>query len=107
MFLPTVTDSIRNLPRLVKFALVPLPLVLLIGWYIWMDRVSTDDAEVDAHITAVASQVSGYVVAISIDDNVNVKEGDALLQIDPREYRAQLDQANASLNLAEEQARSA
>ena len=107
VFLPTVTDSIRNLPRLVKFALVPLPLVLLIGWYIWMDRVSTDDAEVDAHITAVASQVSGYVVAISIDDNVNVKEGDALLQIDPREYRAQLDQANASLNLAEEQARSA
>ena len=106
-FLPTIADSIRNLPRLVKFALVPFPLVLLIGWYIWMDRVSTDDAEVDAHITAVASQVSGYVVAISIDDNVNVKEGDVLLQIDPREYKAELDQANSSLDFAKEQARSA
>ena len=84
-----------------------LLLPALIGWYIWTGRVSTDDAEVDAHITAVASQVSGYVVAISIDDNVSVKEGDVLLQIDPREYKAELDQAKASLDLAEEQARSA
>jgi len=86
---------------------VALLLPALIGWYIWTGRVSTDDAEVDAHITAVASQVSGYVVAISIDDNVSVKEGDVLLQIDPREYKAELDQAKASLDLAEEQARSA
>jgi membrane fusion protein (multidrug efflux system) len=106
-FLPTVADSIRNLPQSVKVALVALLLALPIGWYIWMDRVSTDDAEVDAHITAVASQVSGYVVAISIDDNVSVKESDVLLQIDPREYKAELDQAKASLDLAEEQARSA
>jgi membrane fusion protein (multidrug efflux system) len=107
MFLPTVTDSIRNIPRLVKFSLAALFLAVLIGWFIWMGRVSTDDAEVDAHITAVASQVSGYVVAISIDDNVSVKESDVLLQIDPREYKAELDQAKASLDLAEEQARSA
>jgi len=106
-FLPTVAGSIRNLPRPMKFAVVPLLLVLLIGWYFWMDRVSTDDAEVDAHITAAASQVSGYVVAISVDDNVSVKEGDVLLQIDAREYKAELDQAKASLDLAEEQARSA
>jgi membrane fusion protein, multidrug efflux system len=107
VFLPTVTDSIRNLPRLVKFSLAALFLAVLIGWFIWMGRVSTDDAEVDAHITAVASQVSGYVVAISIDDNVSAKQGDVLLQIDPREYKAELDQAKASLDLAEEQARSA
>jgi membrane fusion protein, multidrug efflux system len=107
VFVPTVANSIHKLPRSVKFALVALLAVLLIGCYIWMDRVSTDDAEVDAHITAVASQVSGYVVAISIDDNVSVKEGDVLLQIDPREYKAELDQAKASLNFAEEQAKSA
>jgi membrane fusion protein (multidrug efflux system) len=107
VFLPTVAGSIRNLPRPARFALVALLLPALIGWYIWTGRVSTDDAEVDAHITAVASQVSGYVVAISIDDNVSVKEGDVLLQIDPREYKAELDQAKASLDLAEEQARSA
>jgi membrane fusion protein (multidrug efflux system) len=106
-FLPTVAGSIRNLPRPVKSVLVILLLAVLIGWYIWMGRVSTDDAEVDAHITAVASQVSGYITAISIDDNVSVNKGDVLLQIDPREYSAETDQAKASLDLAEGQAKSA
>ena len=98
-FLATAGKAIRELSRLAKFAVIGLLLVLLAGWYIWTGRVSTDDAQVDAHITAVASQVSGYVVALSIDDNVNVKEGDVLLQIDPREYKAEVDQAKAAWDL--------
>jgi membrane fusion protein (multidrug efflux system) len=106
-FLATAGEAIRELSRLAKLAVVVLLLVLLAGWYIWIGRVSTEDAQVDAHITAVASQVSGYVVALSIDDNVNVKEGDMLVQIDPREYKAEVDQAHASLDLAEAEAKSA
>jgi membrane fusion protein, multidrug efflux system len=103
----TAGKTIRELPRPAKFGIAALLLILLITWYIWLGRVSTDDAEVDAHITAVASQVSGYVVALPIDDNVNVRVGDVLVQIDPREYRAELDQAKAALDLAEAQAKSA
>ena len=106
-FLATGSKAVRGLSRLTKFAVIVLLLVLLAGWYVWTGRVSTDDAQVDAHITAVASQVSGYVVALSIDDNVNVKEGDVLVQIDPREYKAEVDQAQASLDLAEAEAKSA
>jgi membrane fusion protein (multidrug efflux system) len=106
-FLPTVVKTIRELPHLVKFALIALLPVLLVAVYIWMGRVSTDDAEVDAHITAIASQVSGYVVGLPIDDNVNVKREDVLLQIDPREYQAEVDQAKASLDLAAAVANSA
>jgi membrane fusion protein, multidrug efflux system len=105
--LASASKAIRELSRLAKSALLILLLVLLAGWYIWIGRVSTDDAQVDAHITAVASQVSGYIVALSIDDNVNVKEGDVLVQIDPREYKAEVDQAQASLDLAEGEAKSA
>jgi membrane fusion protein, multidrug efflux system len=103
----TAGKAIRELPRPAKFGMIGLLLILLVTWYIWLGRVSTDDAEVDAHITAVASQVSGYVVALPIDDNVNVKMGDVLVQIDPREYKAELDQAKAALDLAEAQAKSA
>jgi len=106
-FLLTARKGICELPRLVKFALIALLLIVLAAWYIWTGRGSTDDAQVDAHITAVASQVSGYVVALPIDDNVNVKEGDVLLQIDPREYKAEVDQAKASLDLAMAEAKSA
>jgi membrane fusion protein (multidrug efflux system) len=102
-----VSKAIRELPRPAKFGMIAMLLILLVTWYIWLGRVSTDDAEVDAHITAVASQVSGYVVTLPIDDNVNVRVGDVLVQIDPREYKAELDQAKAALDLAEAQAKSA
>jgi membrane fusion protein, multidrug efflux system len=106
-FLATAGKSIRELPRVVKFGLILLMLVLLVAWYFWLGRILTDDAQVDAHITAVASQVSGYVVVLPINDNVDVKQGDVLVQIDPREYKAELDQAKAALDLAEAEAKSA
>lgn len=99
--------AIRGIPRPAKVVLCALLLVLIICSYIWMGRVSTDDAQVDAHISAVASQVSGYVVAISIDDNVSVRANDVLLQIDPREYLAEVEQAKAALDVAESEARAA
>ena len=42
-----------------------------------------------------------------INDNVDVKEGDLLVQIDPREYKAQVDQAKAALEFAEAESQSA
>jgi membrane fusion protein (multidrug efflux system) len=77
------------------------------AWYYFSGRVTTDDAQVDCHITAIAPQVSGYVVKLMIDDNTPVKEGDMLVQIDPREYQAEVDQAKANLEVAEAQVRSA
>ena len=106
-FLASASKAIRELPRPTKAAIVVFLLLGLVVWYVWAGRVSTDDAEVDAHITAVASQVSGYVVVLPIDDNTNVKEGDVLVQIDRREYQAEVDQARASLQRAEAEAKSA
>src|SRR6516164_704872 len=91
-FIQSVRERFHNLPRWAKFAMAALVLVVIVAWFVWAGRVSTDDAQVDAHVTTMASQVSGYVVTLMIDDNVDVKTGDVLLQIDPREYRAQVDQ---------------
>jgi len=106
-FTASAGKALRGLPRWAKFTLIGPLVLVLIGFYVWMGHVETDDAQVDAHITAVASQVSGYVVALTIDDNIPVKEGDVLVQIDPREYKAQVDQAKAALDLAEAEAQSA
>ena len=86
---------------------IVLLLVVLALWYYFSGRVTTDDAQVDCHITAAASLVSGYVVKLGINDNVMVKQGDLLVQIDPREYQAEVDQAKAGLEVAEAEARSA
>src|SRR5580693_7440097 len=97
----------RNLSPFTKGACVAVLILLAVAWYIFAGRVSTDDAQVDCHITAVAPQVPGYVVDLLINDNTPVKEGDLLVQIDPREYEAEVAQAKANLDFAEAQANSA
>jgi membrane fusion protein, multidrug efflux system len=44
---------------------------------------------------------------MNIDDNRFVHKGDLLIKIDPRDYQAQVDQANAQLGLAQAQLQSA
>src|SRR5207253_2683458 len=44
---------------------------------------------------------------VLVDDNQPVRVGQVLVKIDPRDYQAALDQAKASLALAESEARSA
>jgi membrane fusion protein, multidrug efflux system len=98
---------LRNLNPFVKGAFVAVLVLLAVVWYVFTGRVSTDDAQVDCHITAVAPQVPGYVVNLFINDNTPVKEGDVLVQIDPRTYEAEVEQAKANLDFAEAQANSA
>jgi membrane fusion protein, multidrug efflux system len=90
----------------VKGAVVALVVLILVAWYVFTGRVTTDDAQVDCHITAVAPQVPGYAVTLFINDNTVVKQGDVLVQIDPRTYQAEVDQAKANLDFAEAQANS-
>src|SRR5437879_8518757 len=71
------------------------------------NRETTDDAQVDGHITPMASKVYGRVAQVLVDDNQAVRAGQVLVKIDPRDYQAALDQAKASLALAESEARSA
>jgi membrane fusion protein (multidrug efflux system) len=97
----------RNLSPFTKGACVAVLILLAVAWYIFAGRVSTDDAQVDCHITAVAPQVPGYVVQLLINDNTPVKQGDLLVQIDARPYEAEVEQAKANLDFAEAQANSA
>ncbi|KVD50051.1 hemolysin D [Burkholderia sp. ABCPW 11] len=81
--------------------------VLLVAGFVWWfatrNQVSTDDAYTDGNAVAVAPHVSGYVTRLAIDDNTFVRRGDVLVEIDPRDYRAQVDAAQAQLGLAQAQ----
>ena len=70
----------------------------------FQNRVSTDDAQVDAHNAPIAPKISGNIVEILVDDNQMVKAGQVLVRIDPRDYQAKVDQARAALGVAEGQA---
>lgn len=62
---------------------------------------TTDDAFVDARSFTVAPKVGGYVVAVPVTDNQHVRAGDMLFQIDPRDYRVALEQAEAQVQAAQ------
>jgi membrane fusion protein, multidrug efflux system len=70
-------------------------------WTIGRFLVTTDDAYVDAHSAPIAPQVSGYIIAVRVDDNQRVHAGQVLARIDPRLYRAALDQARANVAAAQ------
>src|SRR6202453_3316482 len=103
----SLRERIRNLGPLAKGVIVAVLVLIVVAWYVFSGRVTTDDAQVDAHITTIAPQVPGYVIQLLINDNTPVKEGDLLLQIDPREYEAEVEQAKAMLAVAEANANSA
>ena len=93
---------------------IVLPLLLVIGvagayvaYLHYRDRVSSDDAEVEGHVSAVAPKIAGNVIQVLVDDNQPVKAGDVLVRIDPRDFQARVDAAKASLAQAESQLRSA
>jgi membrane fusion protein, multidrug efflux system len=90
---------------LIILAVVVVLLILggLIWWFATRNQVSTDDAYTDGDAVTIAPKVSGYVVVMNLGDNKFVHKGDLLIKIDPRDYQAQLDQANAQLGLAKAQ----
>lgn len=94
-----------RLRRLLLFAL--LLLLLAAGglaaerWYTsWRFLESTDNAYVEGEITPMTAEVAGTVVELRAEDNRPVAKGDLLLRIDPSEYRAALDRAEAQLAAA-------
>ncbi len=72
-------------------------LIAVLLWRYYAARETTDDAQVDAHIAPISSRVSGTVTAVNVDDNIRVKAGDVLVQLDPKDYQVALAQAKANL----------
>jgi len=83
--------------------------VLATSVWLWATagRETTDDAQVDAHVTPVAARVGGTVVEVSIKENQQVDAGTVLVVIDPRDYQVALDKARAELATAEADAAAA
>ena len=90
-------------PR-VRIAIVVV-LLAIAGVVVWMfltaGRESTDDAQVEAHVTQIAARVGGTVIKVPVEDNQLVEPGTTLVELDPRDYQVAVDKARAELADAE------
>ena len=113
------SDPGRERTRLRRWLFPLLRIVFLIfaAWLIWYtaghwDRwtgaarfESTDDAFVAGDVTPLSARVSGYITEMPVNDFQTVRKGDLIAVIDPSDYKAQLDLAQANLAAARGDAR--
>jgi membrane fusion protein (multidrug efflux system) len=93
----------RRHPWLIFVALVLIAVIaaVSVSWLITsMRHQSTNDAYVEGRIIRISPRVSGPVIALNVDDNDVVKAGEVLLEIDPADYQAKVDQAVAAVSAA-------
>lgn len=83
--------------------------VLAIGAYVLSTRgqETTDDAQVDADVVPIAARAGGQVLHVLVKDNQKVKAGTVLVELDPIDIAARLQQAEAELATAQAQLESA
>jgi membrane fusion protein, multidrug efflux system len=95
---PESTHFTRQ-PRVRIAAAVVVLAAIGVAVFIWAaaGHESTDDAQVDAHVTQIAARVGGTVLRVNVDDNRVVDAGATLVEIDPRDYQVAVDKARAAL----------
>jgi membrane fusion protein (multidrug efflux system) len=104
----TPQQKTRRSPRRLILILLVLA-ILAAGAAVWWIRSeayeTTDDAQVNTHLSAISSRVAGTVTAVYVEENQFVKVGQPIADLDPRDYQNALDQAQSQMLQAEAQVR--
>src|ERR1700757_3728859 len=96
------TKLVSRLPWVVA-STVALGFVAIVLWRIYAPSpdVWTDDAYVSVHYATIAPRVPGQVTLVRVDDNDTVKAGQVLAELDDRDFRVALEQAQAQVAAAQ------
>ncbi|HET9596407.1 MAG TPA: HlyD family secretion protein, partial [Anaeromyxobacteraceae bacterium] len=108
---PADDPAPRGRRRLVLGGAAVAAALLAAGWgvHAWLHRgdETTDDAQVESDVVAVAPRVAGAVSRVLVRENQAVRKGDLLVEIDPADYAARVRQAEAEVATARAQAAAA
>ena len=90
-------------PLIVLLLAIAIVVTITRNWNGWeggrVEQV-TNDAYVRGDLTPLSTKVSGLVREVKVNDYQQVHKGDALVQLDDDDYRAQLAQAAAAVEAA-------
>ncbi len=100
----TPPPLVQTSRRKKQLLMAVVPLILLVVAFIWwqMGRgsVSTDNAQVLAHVVDVAPEVSGKIGEVFVSENQQVRAGQLLYTIDRAPFRIALLEAQAAVGTA-------
>ncbi|MBV9672627.1 MAG: HlyD family secretion protein [Verrucomicrobia bacterium] len=92
--------------KLFNFA-ITLIVLLLAGWAAfslyqrYVQDPWTRDAQVRANVVGIAPRVSGPITRVTVIDNQRLQKGDLLFEIDPTDFKSQVDIAQSQVLNAE------
>jgi membrane fusion protein (multidrug efflux system) len=100
-------------PKATRWIFLALTLLALAGASLWwlhsQNYESTDDAQIEGHLDLVSTRINGTVAWIDprVENNQLIEAGTLLVELDPRDYAAELEHAKADLDTRRAEARSA
>ena len=82
-------------------------IVLGAGGYKWWQYshtwISTDNAYVTGHVHQISPRIAGTVSEVLVRDNQEVKAGDVLVRLDPKDNEMRVNQAKSQISQAQAQ----
>ena len=97
----TEIEAPRSRRRGILIAVIAV--VVIIGLLVWWRSTyseDTDDAQVNGHLIQISSRIAGQVIHVDVEENQVVKAGDAIAELDPRDYQVAVENAQAALDSA-------
>jgi membrane fusion protein, multidrug efflux system len=94
-------DTLRKRKSLVSALAVGGVILLLLLFFWWLRARQyeyTDDAFIDTRTVQISAQVAAAIVDVPVTDNQSVEAGAELVRLDDRDYVAQRDQSQASVD---------
>ena len=88
-----------------RFIVIGVIALLVVGallfWWHSTYYEDTDDAQVNGHLIQISSRIAGQIIKVNVEENQEVKKGDVLVEIDPKDFQVAVAQAEANVQSAE------
>ncbi len=104
------TETLQPQSRRRGIVIVVVVFWLLVGLALWWRSTyteDTDDAQINGHLIQISSRIGGQVIKVDVDENQQVKAGDVIAELDPRDYQVAVENAEAALASAQADAAAA
>lgn len=101
--LPPPRKRKRRLPIIIGGIAIVIAATIVFYVHFIAPYESTDDAFIEGYVPFVSPRVPGQIIRLAVRDNELVKEGDLLVEIDPKDFATALAQSSANLAAAQTQ----
>ncbi len=88
-----------------RFVIIGIVMVIIVGvalfWWRSTFYEDTDDAQINGHLIQISSRIAGQVIKVYVEENSEVKAGQTIAELDPKDFQVAVEQDEANLQAAE------